>query len=274
MSRPYAEVIGDPIAHSKSPLIHSFWLGKLGIDAEYRACHVRPDELEGYFAARRVDPLWRGCNVTIPHKEAVLHCLDELEPSVRPVGAVNTVTKQDGRLIGTNTDIDGVAEAIAGIDGMLGDVVVLGAGGASRAAFACLQLRGFRSLRIVARNASKAAEATRGMEVNLHRFAAGTGAFESASLVINSTQLGMTGQQPMPQFVLDELACLAPGALVFDMVYAPLETALIKAARARGLSTADGLVMLVGQAASAFERFFGQRPLREHDAELREVLTR
>ena len=89
MSRPYAEVIGDPISHSKSPLIHNFWLGKLGIDAEYRACHVRPEELADYFAQRREDADWRGCNITVPHKEAATHCVEALLPGYEDIGAIN-----------------------------------------------------------------------------------------------------------------------------------------------------------------------------------------
>lgn len=129
-------------------------------------------------------------------------------------------------------------------------------------------------MRVLARTPDKArrAAADCGLAVDVLPFAAGTGAFADATLVINATQLGMTGQQAMPGFVLEEVALLAPGALVFDMVYVPLETALLGAARAHGARTADGLLMLVGQAAVAFERFFGQPPPRQFDGELRERL--
>ena len=113
MNRPFAEVIGDPIAQSKSPAIHGFWLGKMGIDADYRACHVRPDELADYFSARRADPDWRGCNITMPHKQAVLPLLDGLDPAAERIGAVNTVVRRgDGSLIGANTDAPGFIDPL------------------------------------------------------------------------------------------------------------------------------------------------------------------
>jgi shikimate dehydrogenase len=276
MTRPYAEVIGDPIAHSKSPTIHNFWLGKLGIDAEYRACHVRSDELEDYFTQRRGDAAWRGCNVTIPHKQTVVPLLDPVDGKAAAIGAVNTIVRQaGGALVGTNTDVDGVADAVREMTLAGRDAVVIGAGGAARAAFAFLASQGCASVRVLARSPDKALQASAecGLAADVQRLQAGSGAFDGAALVINATQLGMYGQDAMPGFVLDELAGTVPGALVFDMVYAPLETELLRTARATGLRTADGLLMLVGQAGVAFERFFGQPPPREHDAELRALLT-
>jgi len=276
MTRPYAEVIGDPIAHSKSPVIHGFWLAKLGIDAEYRACHVRPGELAGYFADRRADANWRGCNVTIPHKEQVRQFLDTVDDKAGAIGAVNTVYRDDrGRLIGTNTDVDGVEEAIGGVDLQGHEVCVIGAGGAARAAFAALAKRGCGSVFVLARNPGKARKVTDGFDLFAVPvpFEAGSPAFCEAMLLINATQLGMVGQERMPGFVLSQLDELADGALVFDMVYAPLETDLLAAARRKGVAAADGLVMLIGQAASAFARFFGQQPPRDCDAELRGLLT-
>lgn len=276
MMRDYAEVIGDPIGHSKSPLIHGFWLEKLGIAAQYRACHVRPGELPAYLASRRADSDWRGCNVTIPHKEAIAPLIDVPEAKALAIGAVNTVFPlPGGRLGGTNTDVDGVADAVGDLALAGRHAVVIGAGGAARAAFAFLAGQRCASVRVLARTPDKAhrAAADCGLAVDVLPFAAGTGAFAEASLVINATQLGMKGQDAMPAFVLEELDQLAPGALVFDMVYAPLETALLAAAKAQGAHTADGLLMLVGQAAVAFERFFGQPPPRQFDAELRERLT-
>ena len=111
MTRPYAEVIGDPIAQSKSPLIHNFWLGKLGIDAEYRACHVRAEQLEDYFTRRREDAEWRGCNVTIPHKVEVLNFVDRADTDL--LAAANTVAPRDGGLVAWNTDVFGLLEPLA-----------------------------------------------------------------------------------------------------------------------------------------------------------------
>ena len=276
MTVPYAEVIGDPIAHSKSPLIHGFWLERLGITASYGKSHVRGDALAAFFGGRRADPAWRGCNVTLPHKEAVAPFLDSIDPQAAAVGAVNTIYRgPEGALVGTNTDVNGVADALAGLD-LAGRVaVVLGAGGAAKAAFAHLAAQGCSEVRVLARSPEKAlhSAATCGLTVSALPFIAATGAFAGAAAAINATQLGMAGQEAMPGFVLEEIATMTAKALVFDMVYVPLETELLIAADQHGHATADGLTMLIGQAAIAFEKFFGQRPPREADAELRAMLT-
>lgn len=273
MSRPYAEVIGDPISHSKSPLIHNFWLGKLGIDAEYRACHVRPEELADYFMRRRGDPEWRGCNVTIPHKIAVLEFVDERDAGVQDVGAANCVVCSGGVLSAYNTDIDGVDAAIPARQT---PACMIGAGGAARAAIPVLSLwMGLFDLRIIARDKAKAAAAfaDHAAGITFFGFEEADRALADAAAVINASPLGMTGQHPMPQTVIDALVVTDASATVFDMVYSPLETELLKAARANRRETVDGLVMLVGQAKAAFEHFFGVRPPDEHDAELRALLT-
>ena len=275
-SKPYAEVIGDPIAHSKSPAIHNFWLERQGIDAEYRTCRVSPQELESYFEARRSDSLWRGCNVTIPHKQAVQPFLDMLDEKANAVGAVNTVFRGvDGGLSGTNTDVDGVREAIATVSASSAIAVVIGAGGAARAAFAQLAGMGFAQTRVLARTPAKARTAIDecGLEAQIYPLADSSDCFEGASLLINATQLGMSGQEPMPDLVLDGIAAMHVEALIFDMVYAPLETELLKAARARNLHTTDGLTMLIGQAATAFARFFGEKPARIDDGDLKRKLV-
>lgn len=276
MSRPYAEVIGDPIAHSKSPLIHNFWLEKLGIDAEYRACQVRTDELKPYFENRRADPHFRGCNVTIPHKQAVIPLLDGTDARARNVGAVNTILRDaDGGLTGTNTDVDGTGEALAAAPVAGRIAVVIGSGGAARAALAFLAGSTCSLVRVVARSPDKAAEAVKrcGLPAEIVPLVEAAKAFAGASLLVNATQLGMEGQQAMPGFILDALEAMSPDALVFDMVYAPLETELLKTAGKSGFGTSDGLVMLVGQAATAFERFFRAAPPRHCDDELRGMLT-
>lgn len=276
MTRPYAEVIGDPIGHSKSPLIHNFWLGKLGIDAEYHACHVTGDGLRDYFTRRHKDAKWRGCNVTIPHKEKVHSLIDGSDDRARAVGAVNTVYRDpaDG-LMGTNTDIDGVEAALSGLDLTGEEICVIGNGGAARAAFAALARRDTAAVHVLARDPAKAAKVANSFDILGvgTRLEAGSPALCEARLLINATQLGMSGQERMPGFVLSELDEMAEGALVFDMVYSPLETDLLAAARRKAIATADGLVMLIGQAAVAFEKFFGQPAPRQHDAELRRLLT-
>ena len=272
MKVAFAEVIGDPIAHSKSPLIHGFWLERLGIDAEYRAFHVRPEELPAYFTERSGDPHWRGCNVTIPHKQSVPAFMETLDNKARRVGAVNTVYRDDtGNLRGTNTDVDGVGEAIDASSFIGGKAVVIGAGGAARAAFVQLADMNLDEVCVLARSPDKAAGAVGecGLRAEIQPLAQAPEALDNACLLINATQLGMQGQEAMPANVLDAVQGMQAEGLVFDMVYAPLETELLPAARGRGLRTSDGLVMLVGQAATAFAKFFGQEAPRFHDEDLR-----
>lgn len=275
MSRPYAEVIGDPIAHSKSPLIHNFWLEKLGIDAEYRACHVRPEELADYFARRRGDAEWRGCNVTIPHKVAVLEIADELDENVEAVGAANCIFRSGEKLVAANTDTAGVFQAIPRNDI---PICMIGAGGAARAVMPILDFWvSAWDLRVIARDPVKAAAALDPgniYHIEFHDFDGARQALRGAKGVINASPLGMTGQPPMPKPILESLSQTDPNAWVFDMVYSPLETGLLRAARTSKLEAVDGLVMLVGQAKTAFEHFFGVRPDDSLDAELRELLIR
>ena len=261
----YAEVIGDPIGHSKSPMIHNFWLAKLGIDAEYRACHVRPDELGDYFARRRGDAKWRGCNVTVPHKVAATRLVDDIAADARAIGAINTVVRQQG-LIGYNTDVAGFLEPLG--ETAIRAATVIGAGGAARAVLAGLASRGVRWVSLQNRSIDKAKAlldefALQGCAVPVG------GEGPTADLLVNASSLGMTGQPELPPVV----GQLADGGTVYEIVYAPLETGLLKAARERGLPTIDGLAMLIGQAAAAFEKFFGQPAPRQHDAELRALLT-
>lgn len=265
MTRPYAEVIGDPIAHSKSPLIHNFWLGKLGIDAEYRACHVKPEELMDYFTRRRGDAEWRGCNITVPHKVAALEWVDKIDGDARAIGAINTVVSGDA-LVGHNTDIAGFLEPLG--SRKFDVVTVIGAGGAARAVLAGLASRGVSWVSLQNRSVDKSGALL--AELGLKGRAVPLGdEVPVADLLVNTSSLGMAGQPELPPVE----QCVADGGLVYDIVYAPLETRLLKAARARGLQTIDGLAMLIGQAAAAFEKFFGQPAPREHDAELRALLT-
>jgi shikimate dehydrogenase len=263
--KPYAEVIGDPIAQSKSPLIHGFWLDQLGIDAEYKRFHVKPEALADYFAARRADPNWRGCNVTVPHKLAALdHVADPGE--VRgSIGAINTVFRgDDGAWIGTNTDAAGFHAPIAGLDLTRQPVAVIGAGGAARAILFALSKLGVGRVTILNRNPLKAAAllATFGLKGDALPL---TAPLPSVKLLVNATTLGMNGQPPLDI----DLTPLPDDAVVYDAVYAPIETPLLAQAHGRGLDTVDGLEMLVGQAALAFELFFGAAPPRDRDDELR-----
>lgn len=285
MSRPYAEVIGDPIAQSKSPAIHGFWLGKLGIDADYRACHVLPEDLGDYFAARRADPAWRGCNITMPHKQAVMPLLDRIDPQAARIGAVNTAVRgSDGTLTGYNTDAAGFLEPLADLlaqSHLFRMARILGAGGAARAIVAALADRGF-TLVLAARDPAKAralldelAPSGEHHATTLAHFAPPTDfVFDDRDrcldLIVNASPLGMAGQPPL-QF---DFSHAPPGSVVYDIITHPLETPLLRGARDQGMQTIDGLGMLIGQAGAAFEKFFGQAPPREHDGDLRELLVR
>jgi shikimate dehydrogenase len=268
-SARYAEVIGEPIAQSKSPLIHGFWLERLGLDAEYRRTLVTPADLPAYFAERRADPAWRGCNITMPHKLAALDLVEDRGGVRDTIGAINTAVRvDDGAVVGTNTDAGGFYAPIAGLDLAGAEVVVVGAGGAARAVLFALARLGVGPVTLLNRTPLKAAGllarfGLKGQALPLDA------KLPPARLVVNASSLGMTGQ---PSLALD-LSPLPEDAVVYDLVYSPLQTDLLATAEARGLDTVDGLEMLVGQAGLAFELFFGAEPPRDRDEELRELLV-
>jgi shikimate dehydrogenase len=264
----YAEVIGHPVSHSKSPLIHRFWLEQLGIVADYRACDVPHDGLAAYFSTRADDPDWRGCNITIPHKIAALDFVSDPGDVRSSIGAINTVFRDGkGALIGTNTDAAGFYAPIADMVLTGETAIVIGAGGAARAVLFALAQADVGEVVILARNALKAAGllAQFGLKGRVQPLDA---RLPRAALLVNASPLGMKGQDELTL----ELSMLPEDALVYDLVYAPIETGLLKAARARDLDTVDGLEMLVGQAAIAFELFFGQAPPSDGDDILRAKL--
>ncbi len=265
----YAEVIGDPIAHSKSPLIHGFWLDALGINAAYRVHRVTADALPGYFADRAADPDWRGCNVTLPHKLAALDHVADPGGVRASIGAINTVFRDEaGTLTGTNTDAAGFWSPISALDLTARPVAVVGAGGAARAVLFALARLGVGPVTLFNRTPLKAAAllAQFGLKGEVKPLGA---PIPPVALLVNASTLGMTGQ---PSLDLD-LSTLPEDAIVYDIVYSPLETGLLARARDRGLDTVDGLDMLIGQAALAFELFFGAEPPRDRDDELRARLT-
>ncbi len=267
MSRPYAEVIGDPIIQSKSPAIHGFWLAKLGIDAEYRACHVKPEDLATYFAARLAEPDWRGCNITMPHKQAAIPLLDRIDPAAGSIGAVNTVVPDAGGLAAYNTDEPGFLEPLG--DTRIARACVIGAGGAARAILIALAGRGVGSIVLQNRSIDKAQALLDEFGIAGEVVALGgeAGVFD---LLVNTSSLGMAGHPPLPEVEHG----VVPGGTVYDIVTTPLDTDLLKRARARGLHTIDGLAMLIGQAAVAFEKFFGRPAPRQFDAELRALILK
>ena len=284
MTRPYAEVIGDPIAHSKSPVMHGFWLEQLGIDAEYRRTHVRGDELESFLAGRRTEPDWRGCNVTIPHKQGVMPLLDRIDPVAEAIGAVNTIVPRDGLLIGHNTDAPGFLEPLrpeVAKRHLLRTARILGTGGAARAIAHALWDEGF-TLIVAGRDAAKAQEIVAPFDPGfVHVCTLDTFARpldfdwgepgDRLDLVVNATSLGMTGQPPLDL----DFSNVPPGAIVYDAVYAPLVTPLLAEAQERGHPTIDGLAMLICQGRIAFEHFFGHAAPYDavSDAELRRRMT-
>lgn len=268
MTKTYAEVIGDPIAHSKSPLIHRFWLEKTEIEGDYRKVRVGPDELGTYLAERRVDPLWRGCNVTVPHKVAVLDHVEDRGGLRASIGAANTILRDGDALIATNTDAGGFYAPIADLDLAGKPVTVIGAGGAARAVLFALSRMEVGTVTLLNRTPLKAAALLSAFGLKGQVLPIGATVPPSA-LLVNASTLGMTGAPDLPI----DLSPLPDDAVVYDAVYSPLETGLLAQARARGLETVDGLEMLVGQAAVAFEMFFGAAPPRECDDELRALLV-
>ncbi|MGZ2410634.1 shikimate dehydrogenase [Sphingomonas sp. F9_3S_D5_B_2] len=272
MGVPYAEVIGDPVEQSKSPLIHNDWLNRVGLTGEYRSTQVRPEQLQDYLRQRRNDPDWRGCNVTIPLKERVIRHLDYLDDRAALVGAVNCVVSGIQGFAGHNTDVDGIAAALDStvLEGRR--AALIGAGGAARAAMAYLSSRKVAEIAILVRDLDKA-EPLRSLApgvVEIGALGAAPALLPRCVAVINASPLGMEGFPPVPQEVIAASAALA-GATLFDMVYQPVETEFLASARGRAV---NGLTMLLGQAARAFELFFGSPAPAADDALLERLAPR
>jgi shikimate dehydrogenase len=266
-----AFVTGHPIAHSRSPKIHGHWLATYGIDGSYRAIDVAPADFATFLGALGENG-YRGGNVTIPHKEAAFAGVARRDHAAEAIGAVNTLWFEDGVLWGGNTDGVGFA---ANLDDFApgwaanGPAVVLGAGGAARAVIHALKERGIRDIRIVNRTLSRAEELRDlfGAGVSAHGAGAVGELLADAGLLVNTTALGMHGNEALAA----DPAGLPGHAIVTDIVYVPLETPLLAAARKRGLKTVDGLGMLLHQAVPGFERWFGRKP--EVTPELRRMIV-
>jgi shikimate dehydrogenase len=254
-------IIGWPVEHSRSPVIHKFWLKQLGIEGDYIRQPVEPGRIEAFLKAFPDSGL-AGGNVTVPHKEAAFAAVAERDAAAEAMGAVNTLWIDGGKLLGSNTDalgflanLDAFAKAW---DKFPGPAVVLGAGGAARAVVWALLQRGFAPVHLVNRTVDRAeALAARfGKSEKPNTWEALPHLLKGAGILVNTTSLGMAGQAPLEV----DLRPLPDDAVVTDIVYVPLETGLLASARGRGLRTVDGLGMLLHQAAPGFERWFGQRP--------------
>jgi shikimate dehydrogenase len=262
-------LIGWPAAHSRSPLIHHYWLRTLGIEGGYVIEAVPPDDLRD-FVLRLSLRGFAGANVTIPHKESVL-ALSTPDARAQAIGAANTLWFADGELRSTNTDVEGfISNLDASAPGWdeAEEALVLGAGGSARAVVFGLVERGIKRVHLVNRTLARAKALAEkfGAAVQPAEWDKVGALLPRAKLLVNTTSLGMHGQGPLP---IDP-GGLPPDAVVADLVYVPLETDLLKAAKARGLKTADGLGMLLHQAVRGFELWFGRRP--QVTAELRALV--
>jgi len=265
-----AGVMGWPVSHSQSPRLHGFWLDRYAIDGAYVPLPVEPENFEA--ALRALPKLgFAGVNVTVPHKEAALGLVDEVDPVARQIGAVNTiVVKEDGALAGFNTDAFGFMENLLQTcktpPVLDRPAVVLGAGGAARAVLASLIDFGVPEIHIVNRTIERAEALSQSFDgpLRVQDWKNLDQALEGAGLLVNTTSLGMTGKPPLEI----SLGTLPTDAVVYDIVYSPLKTSLLEAAEVRGNMTIDGLGMLLHQARSGFEKWFGTLP--EVDDELRQ----
>ena len=257
-----AGVMGWPVAHSRSPVIHNYWLQRYGIAGRYVLFAVPPEKLGPAIAGLSALGM-RGCNVTTPHKQAVFPMLDRVDDLARKIGAVNTVVvEQDGTLSGFNNDGNGFIQSLRDADPKWrpdsGPILVLGAGGASRAVVASLVAQGAKEIRLANRTIDKAQEIADvvGPAVKVVRWDEREAAAEGVSLLANATSLGMAGKPPL-EMALDRLP---KGALVGDLIYIPPQTPLLAAARKRGNVAVNGLGLLLNQARPAFAAWFGVMP--------------
>jgi shikimate dehydrogenase len=262
-----AGVIGWPVGHSRSPRLHGHWIARHGLDAAYLPLPVAPGDFATAVRGLRAAG-FRGANVTIPHKEAAFAICDAVSARARRAGAVNTLVFGEGGIHGDNTDGWGFCESVREQAPALAladaHAVLLGAGGAARAIAASLLEAGARvTLVNRTRDRAEALAAALGGAVEVAEHAP----LEAASLLVNTTSLGMAGQPPLEL----QLDALPQDAVVADIVYVPLETPLLAAARARGLAGVDGLGMLLHQARAGFAAWFGTMP--EVDAELRALIA-
>jgi len=256
-----AGVVGWPVGHSLSPRLHGYWLKKHHINGEYRAYEVSPEQLADFLKTLTEQNI-AGLNLTVPHKEKIFPYLDEIDDMARKIGAVNTIIVDKGRLYGRNTDgygfLANLKSKAPDWSGDKGPAVVIGAGGAARAVIVSLLEQGVAEIRLINRTRARAerlAEIYHHTAITVCDWQERSQKLSDAALLVNTTILGMKGQAPLDI----DLSRLPLGAVVYDIVYTPLETDLLKQARARGNPCVDGLGMLLYQAVPAFQAWFGQK---------------
>ncbi len=269
-----AGVVGYPVNHSLSPIIHTLWAKRAGIDGYYIPVAVPPDYDD---FARAIDALrnvgFAGVNVTIPHKEHALRYADIVSDNARQAGAANMLTFVDECAAAENSDIIGFAEAVREKTSVVGSsALVLGAGGAARGVVLALKVLGLTDIRIINRTIERAKDLAEVFDLAVIDWEKKSGAIENIDLLVNTTSLGMSGQPPLEI----DISRLNPGAIVADIVYSPLKTALLEDAERNGHTIIDGLAMLMHQAVPGFEKWFGGAAQVDEDlrAELVKELTR
>lgn len=255
-----AGVIGHPIAHSKSPFIHGYWLEQYGIAGEYKTYDIAPDHLREGINALITDGL-KGFNVTLPHKQHVMELCDTLSDEAKAIGAVNTVTiAENGKLHGHNTDAYGFAQNLVDTvpDFKWSEQVakIIGAGGAARAIMRALYDQGVRDIGITNRTKESAKMLAAEYNARVIEWDQKNDSLGHTTLLVNTTSLGMKGQDDLDI----DLSGLAPHAIIYDIVYVPLHTSLLQQAQSRGLRTVTGIGMLLHQARPGFEAWFGRFP--------------
>jgi shikimate dehydrogenase len=257
-----AAVMGWPVMHSRSPMLHNHWFAEHGLSGAYVPLAIKPGSLGP--ALRALHPLgFAGCNLTIPHKQDAMTIVDETDETARRIGAIScVVARPDGSLFGTNNDcygfIENLLEAEPGFRFESGPAVVMGAGGGARAVVWALAQRGVKEIRLVNRTHARAQAIAQefGAPVRAVEWAQRADALEGAALLVNTTSQGMVGMAPLDL----SLERLPAHALCADIIYTPLETPLLRAARLRGLRTLNGLGMLLHQGRPAWKAWFGIEP--------------
>lgn len=268
----HACVIGWPVEHSRSPLLHGYWLKKYGIDGTYTKRAVAPEAVADFLRSLRANG-YVGCNVTVPHKAAAFSAADEREDSAKAVSAANTLWLSDGKLVAANTDTYGymtnLSQQAPGWDRRDAPVSILGAGGAARAIVFGFLDAGVSEIRVFNRTRARAETLAQqfGSCVKVFDWSQREAGSRDSAVLVNTTTIGMNGDGTLDL----DLAGFDPECVVSDIVYVPLETELLRKAKSQGLRTVDGLGMLLHQGVPGFEKWFGVRP--EVTDELRNLIV-